>query len=414
MQIIKNPPPIFSNLDGTPLEDGYIHVGKVGLNPVTDSINVFWDAQLTQPAPQPIRTLGGMPSRQGTPALLFSSQPYSISVYDKNKALVIYFPDSSEFDSNTIYGSTAVGKGASLVGISDVGNYFASQNVEGALQELGLAGSVPRTIELGGTGASSVSGALTNLGVVNIHTESTINGSLSIPNSFPAAYLITDSGTPADYNIFFPPAPAGSLVFFRVSHAATKMYTLYDGGILMDGLDRRTLWAGETVMLLKTATGWTKIGGRSIPLHGVLRRTAAQTLTGGWQRVLLTEFGNSSKSLPLCFDSANSSFIAPRAGVYKFTSSFPVIGTSNGSESFGAFSLNLVGSASGATNAISIKIQQTGLTRITHNISNTIWLPRANYYGPVVYLGGITGTPSLAYSQGVLEISMSFEEVLTW
>jgi len=89
--------PIFSETDGQPLEDGYIWIGTVNLDPQVNPINVYWDAALTQPAAQPIRTLGGYPSNSGTPARLYvNASQYSIRVQNKNGSLVYNSPDATE------------------------------------------------------------------------------------------------------------------------------------------------------------------------------------------------------------------------------------------------------------------------------------------------------------------------------
>jgi len=59
---VTPPFPVFSDIDGQPLENGYIWIGAVNLNPQTNPINVYWDSSLTISATQPIRTLGGYPS----------------------------------------------------------------------------------------------------------------------------------------------------------------------------------------------------------------------------------------------------------------------------------------------------------------------------------------------------------------
>ena len=84
-----NPPyPIFTDIDGQPLEDGYVWIGATNLDPQTNPINVYWDAALTLPAAQPIRTLAGYPTNSGTPARLFVGSDYSIRVMDKKGGVV--------------------------------------------------------------------------------------------------------------------------------------------------------------------------------------------------------------------------------------------------------------------------------------------------------------------------------------
>ena len=81
--------PIFTETDGQPLENGYIWIGTVNLDPQVNPINVYWDSALTIAAPQPIRTLDGYPSRNGTPARLYvNANNYSIRVQNKNGSMV--------------------------------------------------------------------------------------------------------------------------------------------------------------------------------------------------------------------------------------------------------------------------------------------------------------------------------------
>ena len=80
--------PIFTDIDGQPLEDGYVWIGAANLDPQTNPINVYWDAALTLPAAQPIRTLAGYPANSGTPARLYVNSDYSIRVMNKNGSVV--------------------------------------------------------------------------------------------------------------------------------------------------------------------------------------------------------------------------------------------------------------------------------------------------------------------------------------
>jgi hypothetical protein len=85
---IQPPYPAFAGTDGLPLENGYIWVGTVNLNPQTNQIAVYWDAALTIAAPQPIRTLNGYPVYQGTPSRFYAGSDYSIQVLDSKGSLV--------------------------------------------------------------------------------------------------------------------------------------------------------------------------------------------------------------------------------------------------------------------------------------------------------------------------------------
>lgn len=88
--------PIFTDIDGQPLENGYIWIGTANLDPQTNPINVYWDEALTISAPQPIRTLAGYPSRNGTPGRLYVNSLYSIRVQNRNGSNVYSAPTPTE------------------------------------------------------------------------------------------------------------------------------------------------------------------------------------------------------------------------------------------------------------------------------------------------------------------------------
>ena len=89
---VSQPYEVFFDNNGDPLEDGYIYIGEVNENPITNSINVFWDAAGLYPAAQPIRTIAGYPSRNGSPGRLYidfdEATDYSILVQDKNQNFI--------------------------------------------------------------------------------------------------------------------------------------------------------------------------------------------------------------------------------------------------------------------------------------------------------------------------------------
>jgi hypothetical protein len=88
--------PIFTETDGQPLEDGYIWIGQVNLDPQVNPINVYFDAALTIQAAQPVRTINGYPSRNGTPARLYVNSDYSIRVMNRNGSVVYSAPAATE------------------------------------------------------------------------------------------------------------------------------------------------------------------------------------------------------------------------------------------------------------------------------------------------------------------------------
>lgn len=121
--------PIFNDVDGNPLESGYIYCGDPGFNPEVAPKNIFWDAALTVPAAQPIRTIGGFPSRSGAPAMFYTDGDYSLTVRNKNSSL-IYSSLNSTFEINIDkYGDT----------ISIVSRAVYMENTSGVADSLILA-----------------------------------------------------------------------------------------------------------------------------------------------------------------------------------------------------------------------------------------------------------------------------------
>jgi hypothetical protein len=125
------PYPIFTDKSGSPLDNGYLYFGTANLNPETNPITVYYDNAFTQPAAQPLRTSNGYVMRNGSPALIYANSQFSVTVRDKNRAMVIYSPVGYGITPGS---STSF---ASQISIVDAGNYYTSSTVEDALQELG-------------------------------------------------------------------------------------------------------------------------------------------------------------------------------------------------------------------------------------------------------------------------------------
>jgi len=124
--------PIFTDIDGQPLEDGFVWIGQANLDPQVNPINVFWDAALTIPAGQPIRTLGGYPSNSGTPARLYVNSDYSIRVMNKNGSVVYSAPAATERYSEAVIS----GVDASNVSYVPAGIGAVTTTVQAKLREI--------------------------------------------------------------------------------------------------------------------------------------------------------------------------------------------------------------------------------------------------------------------------------------
>ena len=83
------PFPVYTDTSGDPVDAGYLYLGAAGLNPEVNPIQAYWDAELTTPAAQPVRTSGGYAMRGGSPGRLYiAAADYSITLKDKNSRLV--------------------------------------------------------------------------------------------------------------------------------------------------------------------------------------------------------------------------------------------------------------------------------------------------------------------------------------
>ena len=113
-QSVESPYAAFADINGQPLEDGYINIGAVNLNPITNPINVYWDSALTITAAQPIRTSGGYPVYQGTPARFYVNVDYSIQVKDK-KGTVVYTSLNGNAIAGGLIAQNATGNGTQTI-----------------------------------------------------------------------------------------------------------------------------------------------------------------------------------------------------------------------------------------------------------------------------------------------------------
>ena len=86
---VSEPFPVFQGSDGSALEDGYIYIGAANLDPQTNPVLLYWDSALSISAVQPLRTINGYISQNGTPSKVYvNADDYSIRVCDKTNSLI--------------------------------------------------------------------------------------------------------------------------------------------------------------------------------------------------------------------------------------------------------------------------------------------------------------------------------------
>jgi hypothetical protein len=101
MYATKQPYQVYTDKSGKPLENGKLFYGFANQDPEIYPQTVYWDAAGTIPASQPIRTIGGYPVYNGSPAIVYCNNFYSVTARDQNNVFQYTFPDSSTYDTPT-------------------------------------------------------------------------------------------------------------------------------------------------------------------------------------------------------------------------------------------------------------------------------------------------------------------------
>lgn len=93
MTKLTNPIPLFLDLRGALLDAGQIWVGVAGQDPETSPIALFWDADRTIAADQPLQTMGGRIVNGAYPgSVYFAEENFSMRTRDADGNLVDYSP----------------------------------------------------------------------------------------------------------------------------------------------------------------------------------------------------------------------------------------------------------------------------------------------------------------------------------
>lgn len=123
---------------GESLDAGYIYIGVVNLDPETNPISVYYDAAMTIPVVQPIRTVNGFVLNAGAPAALYVGSNYSVRVRNKNLTQVFYYPDAyakgTEGQTASMAGLAAQG-GSSLIGFIQSGTNSVARTAQDKMRE---------------------------------------------------------------------------------------------------------------------------------------------------------------------------------------------------------------------------------------------------------------------------------------
>lgn len=90
MTMFLAPYTAIADIDGSPLDAGFLFFGEYGKDPELFPVEVFWNADFTVPADQPIRTRNGYPVRNGSPTKVYlKTAQHSIVIKNKNSAFIL-------------------------------------------------------------------------------------------------------------------------------------------------------------------------------------------------------------------------------------------------------------------------------------------------------------------------------------
>lgn len=90
MTMFLAPYTAIADIDGSPLDAGFLFFGEYGKDPELFPVEIFWDSDFTVPATQPIRTRNGYPVRNGSPTKVYlKTAQHSIVIKNRNSAFIL-------------------------------------------------------------------------------------------------------------------------------------------------------------------------------------------------------------------------------------------------------------------------------------------------------------------------------------
>lgn len=90
MTMFLAPYTAIADIDGSPLDAGFLFFGEYEKDPELFPVPVYWDADFTVPAAQPIRTRNGYPVRNGSPTKVYLKvAEHSIVIKNRNGAFIL-------------------------------------------------------------------------------------------------------------------------------------------------------------------------------------------------------------------------------------------------------------------------------------------------------------------------------------
>lgn len=260
---IESPFPVFTGLDGKPLDNGRIYVGVANLDPVTNPVAVYWDDALSISASQPVATSGGYAVYLGSPAQLYAdAATVSIRVEDGAGALV--------FSANSV-AAFSVGLSGGTTGLTVTGSPVTGSGT------ITLGGTL--VVANGGTGSGTAAGARTNLGAA-------ASGANTDITALDQDVTVTATGTIAAGSIGFRGVPqnAQGATYTLLLADAGKHIAISTGGVVIPANGTTAFPIGTTIVIYNDSNatqtisittdtlrqaGTTNTGTRTLAVYGV-------------------------------------------------------------------------------------------------------------------------------------------------
>lgn len=323
--------PIFTDIDGQPLESGYVWIGTLNLDPQTNPIVVYWDAALTIPAAQPIRTIGGYLSNNGSPANIYAAQEYSIRVMNKNGS-VIYSAANGAI--NNVFFS-AIGESLSTAASAAAARSVIGAAVSGANNDItALSGlTTALSIAQGGTGALTASAARTALGLAIGTDVQAYN--VNLRPFVQSTAVASTSGTIIDFTGIPSWAKRITVMFDGVSTSGTSILLLQLGD--SGGIEATGYTGVSSVIYGTTPTTTSSTGGFPVNVN-----QASNVTSGACVFTLLS--GNTWIATGIFSGVVNSAQTAFVSGVKATSDTLDRvrITTLNGTDTFDSGSINIL------------------------------------------------------------------------
>lgn len=141
--IVENPFQVYTDLNGNPLDNGYVYLGLPNQDPITNPISVYWDSEATIPAAQPLRTLNGYLVNAGSPAIAYTADnEYSLLVTNAGGVTIFSAPSVSPA------GGGGAGGGSGVVNVLQYGAVGDGSTNNDAAFEAAIAAAKASTHKL--------------------------------------------------------------------------------------------------------------------------------------------------------------------------------------------------------------------------------------------------------------------------